>query len=38
MAMEELGCGKKTLSVLQLQGDECSYCVDIRCQDTTSEV
>jgi hypothetical protein len=30
-------CEKKTSCVLQLQWDWCNYCVEIRCQDTTSE-
>jgi hypothetical protein len=37
MARKELGCEKKTSSVLQLQWDWHNYCVEIRCQDTTSE-
>jgi hypothetical protein len=37
MAKKELGCANKTLCVLQLQWDWYNYCVEIRCQDTTSE-
>jgi hypothetical protein len=37
MARKELGCAKKTSCVLQLQWDWYNYCVEIRCQDTTSE-
>jgi hypothetical protein len=37
MARKELGCEKKTLCALQLQWDWYKYCVEIRCQDTTSE-
>jgi hypothetical protein len=37
MARQELGCEKKTLYVLQLQWYLHKYCVEIRCQDTTSK-
>jgi hypothetical protein len=37
MARKELGCEKKAWHLLQLQWDWCNYCVEIRCQDTTSE-
>jgi hypothetical protein len=37
MAWKELGGEKKTSFVLQLQWDWYNYCVEIRCQDTTSE-
>jgi hypothetical protein len=38
MARKELDCEKKTSFVLQLQRDWYNYCVEIFCQDTTSEV
>jgi hypothetical protein len=34
---KELGCAKKTSCVVQLQWDWYDYCIEIRCQDTTSE-
>jgi hypothetical protein len=37
MARKELDCAKKTSYVLQLHWDWYNYCVEIRCQDTTSE-
>jgi hypothetical protein len=37
MARKELGCEKKTSYVLQLQWAWYNYCVEIRCQNTTSE-
>jgi hypothetical protein len=37
MARKELDCVKNTSFVLQLQWDWYNYCVEIRCQDTTSE-
>jgi hypothetical protein len=33
----ELDCEKDISCVLQLQWDWYNYCVEIRCQDTTSE-
>jgi hypothetical protein len=38
MERNELGCSEKTSCVLQLQWDWYNYCIEIRCQDTTSEV
>jgi hypothetical protein len=37
IARMELGCARKTSCVLQLQWDWYNYCVEIRCQDTTSK-
>jgi hypothetical protein len=34
---KEFGCAMKTSCVLQLQWGWYNYCVEIRCQDTTSE-
>jgi hypothetical protein len=38
MARKELGCSKKTLCVLQLEGAWYNYFVEILCQDTTSKI
>jgi hypothetical protein len=37
MGRKELDCAKKTSYVLQLQWDWYNSCVEIRCQDMTSE-
>jgi hypothetical protein len=37
LGRKELYCGKKTSCTLQLQLDCYNYCVEIRCEDTTSE-
>jgi hypothetical protein len=37
MGRQELGCEKKVSCVLQLQWDWYNYCVEIHCQDMTSE-
>jgi hypothetical protein len=37
LARKELGCEKETSCVLQLKWDWHNYCVEIRCQNTTSE-
>jgi hypothetical protein len=37
MARKELGYDKKTSCVLQSQWDWYNYCVETRCQDTTSK-